>query len=234
MADIMKTKTCLAFCLILFAISSQALEVYFMRHGETTWNRAKMLQGSISYPDLTEKGVRMAEESAKGFGAAGIRFDRIYTSPLKRAFHTAEIVGAGSECKPVVDYRLREMCFGKYEGLRYEKGNYPDDNLRRFFEDPESYVPTGTGAESFDDVGVRLRSFLEKELLPLDGKVDRVLCVAHSLILKTLVRELAGSGASDAARKPIQRNCCVHILVCENGHFVLKETGRLFYDPSVF
>ena len=76
--------------------------------------------------------------------------------------------------------------------------------------------------------------FLKDELLPLDGKVDRVLCVAHSLILKALVRELAGSAASDAARKPIQRNCCVHILACVNGRFVLKETGRVFYDPALF
>ena len=230
----MKIRIALAFCLILLAVSSQALEVYFMRHGETTWNRAKILQGTIAHPDLTEKGVRMAKATANGFVAAGIRFDRIYTSPLKRALHTAEIIADTSGCKPVADDRLREMCFGKYEGVRYEKGNYPDDNLRRFFEAPESYVPTGEGAESFDEVGARLRSFLKDELLPLDGKVDRVLCVAHSLILKTLVRELAGSAASDAARKPIQRNCCVHILVCENGKFVLKETGRLFYDPASF
>ena len=230
----MKTKMRLAFCMMLLAASSQALEVYFMRHGETVWNRSKVLQGAIAYPDLTEKGVRVAEASARGLSAAGIRFDRIYASPLKRAFHTAEIVAGTSGCKPVVDGRLREMCYGKYDGVRYAKGDYPDDNLRRFFEEPESYVPTGAGAESFDDVGARLRSFLNDELLPLEGKVDRVLCVAHSLILKTLVRELAGSTASAAARKPIQRNCCVHVLGCENGRFVLKETGRLFYDPTLF
>ncbi len=230
----MKRKMVFAFCLSLLAVSAQALEVYFMRHGETTWNRAKLLQGTVAYPDLTEKGERMAAATAKGLAVAGISFDRIYTSPYKRALHTAEIIADASGRKPVVDGRLREMCFGKYEGVRYGKGDYPDDNLRRFFEAPESYVPTGTGAESFDDVGARLRSFLKDELLPLDGKVDRVLCVAHSLILKVLVRELAGSAASDAARKPIQRNCCVHILACENGRFVLKETGRVFYDPDLF
>ena len=216
------------------ALPSLALEVYFLRHGETTWNRSKVLQGAISHPDLTDRGARMAEATARGFADAGIKFDRIYASPLKRALHTAEIVGAPKGRKPIVDSRLREMCYGRYDGVRYAKGDYIDDNLRRFFEDPETYVPTGKGAESFDDVGRRVLGFLNDELLPLDGKVDRVLCVAHSLILKMIVRELAGPTASEAARKPIQRNCCVHVLGCANGKFFLKETGRLFYDPAVF
>ena len=41
-----------------------ALEIHFLRHGETTWNRSKVLQGSIGYTDLTLRGVRMAEATA--------------------------------------------------------------------------------------------------------------------------------------------------------------------------
>ena len=103
-----------------------AVDIFFMRHGETMWNRAKVLQGSIPYTDLTWKGVRMAEATAKGFVASGIRFDRIYTSPYQRARHTAQLVsdgGAGPE--PVVDARLREMNFGRYEGARYEVKRVP-------------------------------------------------------------------------------------------------------------
>jgi broad specificity phosphatase PhoE len=173
--------------------ASAAVDICFLRHGETTWNRAKILQGSIPYTMLTEKGVRMAEEPAKGLVAAGMRFDRIYTSPYLRARHTAELVSAGGAGPaPVEEARIREMCFGRYEGVYYEKGKYPDDNLRRLFEDPESYVPQGDGAETFRSVGERVMDFLEKEVRPLDGKVSRVLCVTHSLVLKSLVRELAG------------------------------------------
>ncbi len=227
-------RLCVLLMTFLGVLSSHALEVYFLRHGETTWNRSKVLQGAISHPDLTDRGVKMAEATAHGLAEAGIKFDRIYASPLKRALHTAEIVGATTGMKPVVDSRLREMCYGRYDGVRYAKGDYIDDNLCCFFEDPEKYVPTGQGAESFDEVGKRVLGFLNDELLPLDGKVDKVLCVAHSLILKMIVRELAGPNASESARKPIQRNCCVHILGCDNGKFVLKETGRLFYDAAAF
>ena len=114
------------------------MEVYFLRHGETEWNRERRIQGSTEWTDLTPDGMRLAEETCRGMRAAGIRFDRIYTSPYRRARHTAErIAGGGVGPAPVVDRRLREMCFGRYEGVRYGKGEYPDDNLRRFFEEPE-------------------------------------------------------------------------------------------------
>ena len=209
-------------------------EVYFLRHGETPWNRAKLLQGSVSHVDLTEKGVRMAEATAAGLRREGIAFDRAYTSPYRRAAHTAEIVAGSQGLKPTVEPRIREMCFGKYEGTFYAKGAYADDNLRHFFEEPEKYVPQGAGAESFDAVGRRLRGFLEDELVPLDGKVRRVLCVAHSLVLKSLLREMFGDNIPEAAKRPIQRNCCVHVLRYSDGKFSLKEAGRIFYDPAAF
>ena len=217
------------------AFNAWGLEVYFLRHGETTWNRGKILQGSVPYTDLTYKGVRMAEDTAKGMLATGVRFDRAYTSPYLRARHTAEIVAAGGAGPaPVVDARIREMCFGRYEGVRYDKGDHPDDNLRRFFEDPERYVPSGEGAETFAEVGARLRKFLSEEIMPLEGSAARVLCVTHSLVLRALVREFAGDGASDSAKRTLQPNCCVHVLKYENGRFALTDTGRIFYSPEAF
>ena len=218
-----------------FAASAD-IEILFLRHGETTWNRAKMLQGSVSNTCLTVKGVRMAEETGKGMSAAGLRFGRIYTSPYRRARHTADIVAAaGVGPVPVVDARLREMCFGCYEGMRYVKGNYPDENLRFFFEEPERYVPRGAGAESLADVRARLRDFLENEVRPLDGTVERVLCVAHSLVLKALAEEVAGpGGVPEGAKKAIQRNCCVHTIKFSGGRFTLQDTGRIFYSAEEF
>ena len=224
---------CIAFAAC--AVRAWGMEVYFLRHGETTWNRAKILQGAIPYTDLTRKGVRMAEETAKGMRAAGIRFDRIYTSPYQRARHTAELLAAGGVGPaPIEERRIREMCFGRYEGVRYGKGEYPDDNLRLFFEESERYVPDGDGAETLAEIGARVRSFLEEELRPLEGKSERILCVAHSLVLKALVREIAGANVPASAKKALQRNCCVHVLKCVDGRFTLEETGRVFYSPEDF
>ena len=229
-------RTIAAICLAAIPfVADAAVDVYFLRHGETTWNRAKLLQGSIDHVDLTPKGILMAEETAQGMIAADIRFGRIYTSPYLRARHTAAILAEGGVGPtPVADARLREMCLGWYEGKRYRKGEWPDDNLRRLFEDPEAFVPRGEGAETFQMVGVRLRDFLEHEIPPLDGKVDRVLCVAHSMALRALVRELAGAEAPPSALKALQRNCCVHVVRYADGRFTLQETGKIFYSPEKF
>ncbi|MBR4654190.1 MAG: histidine phosphatase family protein [Kiritimatiellae bacterium] len=225
---------CLA-CAVFAPRVDAAVEVYFLRHGETTWNRAGLLQGSIAYTDLTRKGVLMAEETARGMSAAGIRFDRIYASPYLRARHTADLIAKGmGGPAPIEDERLREMCFGWYEGKPCRKGDWPDENLRRLFEEPDGYVPHGEGAETFKKVGRRLRDFLEGEIRPLDGKVERVLCVAHSIVLRALVRELAGDNAPASAMKTLQCNCCVHVVRYEDGRFTLKETGRIFYSPETF
>ena len=218
-------------CVFLTILSAEAaFDVYFLRHGQTDWNREKRLQGSVSHPRLTDEGRRMAEATGEGMCAAGLRFDRVYTSPYARARETAELVAPKAGHEPIADCRLREMCFGKYEGMRYGKGDYPDENLRLFFEgDSDQYVPQGEGAESFAQVQSRLREFLEKELRPQDGKVTNVLCVAHSLVLKSLVRELAGENVSAAAKKTLQPNCCVHTVRYENGKFKLIDTGRVYY-----
>ena len=81
-------------------------------------------------------------------------------------------------------------------------------------------------------VGARLRDFLEHEIPPLDGQVDRVLCVAHSMVLRALVRELAGTNAPASALKSLQRNCCVHVVRYADGRFTLQETGKIFYSPD--
>lgn len=228
------SKYALFAALFIFSFSVSALEIHFLRHGETAWNRSRVMQGSIPYTDLTMRGVRMAEATAEGMAAAGIRYDKIYASNLLRAYRTAEIVAKSQGMSPIVDSRIREMGMGKYEGMRYVKGDYPDDNIKNFFENTGPYVPTGDGAESMDDVAVRLKSFLNEVIKPLEGKADKVLCVAHSFVLKTLVREFAGNNVSEAAKNPLQRNCCVHVLECKNGRFSIKETGRIYYDASEF
>ena len=67
------------------------MKVYFMRHGETDWNIVKRLQGTTDIP-LNENGISLAKISAENMKNAGIQFDEIFSSPLNRAVHTAEII----------------------------------------------------------------------------------------------------------------------------------------------
>ena len=202
------------------------MEIYFLRHGETAWNREKRIQGSSSWIDLTDEGVRLAEAAGRGMLAQGISFDRIYTSPYRRARHTAEIIAAGFGLAPMPDARLREISFGPYEGTCYKDGQFVDDNIRACFTDPPRYLPKD-GGESFDAAAARVRSFLDDELAPLSGSLQRVLAVAHGGILRTVLRIAGQLQLSDFWKAP-QPNCCIHIIDLTDGRIALKRRALTF------
>ena len=89
--------------------------IYFARHGETVWNVENKICGMTDSP-LTEKGRQQARELGRKVRESGVRIDEILYSPLSRAADTAKAVaeapGLPARCEP----RLREQCFGRYEG----------------------------------------------------------------------------------------------------------------------
>ena len=89
--------------------------IYFARHGQTVWNVENKICGTTDI-ELTEKGHEQAELLGRKILEEDIKIDRILYSPLIRAAETArhvsEITGIPMECEE----RLKEQCFGKYEG----------------------------------------------------------------------------------------------------------------------
>lgn len=197
-----------------------AMKVYFLRHGRTEWNAKHRIQGSNKEIDLDGEGVKQAEAVAEGFRRAGLEFDRVYSSPYRRAVHTAEIVCAKTGGVPVLDDRIREIGFGEYEGTPFLDGGFLDDNIRAAFEDPAKYVPRG--GEAYSQVFARVGDFLDRELKALEGKCDKVLVVAHGGVLHAVVTLVLGL---DVSRfwEGRQQNCCVHEIGLENGSFTLLE-----------
>ena len=177
-------------------------------------------KGSNVEIDLNDEGVKQAEETAEGFRRAGLKFDRVYSSPYRRALHTAEIVCAGTGGTPVVDDRIREIGFGEYEGTPFFEAGFIDDNIRAAFEDPETYVPRG--GETYPQVLARVRNFLDFELKPLEDKCEKVLVTAHGGVLHAVVTLVLGLDVSRFGEGR-QQNCCVHEIGLENGSFTLLE-----------
>jgi len=92
-----------------------ATTLYFVRHGETDYNRNSIVQGRGVDAPLNERGRRQAEALARRFAA--VPLDAIYASPLRRALETAEAVRRYHPDVPffqVVD--LEEMDWGELEG----------------------------------------------------------------------------------------------------------------------
>jgi probable phosphoglycerate mutase len=142
---------------------------WFLRHGETDWNRANRTQGSTEVP-LNETGIAQAHAAAALLRGRGI--ERIFSSPLGRARHTAEIAAAALGVPMEVHDDLREASFGLHEG----------EVMGAWFAAWAAGEVAPEGGESFQQVKARVV-----------GAVNRVLAVpglslivAHGGMFRTL------------------------------------------------
>ncbi|MDO5110584.1 MAG: histidine phosphatase family protein [Erysipelotrichaceae bacterium] len=88
---------------------------YFVRHGESLWNVENKICGATDI-DLTEKGFQQAEQAAESILHQELKIDMILASPLKRAYHTAQVISKRTGIPLKAEPRLTEQNFGKWEG----------------------------------------------------------------------------------------------------------------------
>ena len=179
--------------------------IYMIRHGQTEMNTRMLLQGRSDSP-LNEKGIAQAQEAAERL--KNIHFDFVFTSPLKRAVQTAELIAPS--VKPVVESRLIEMDYGPYEGL--DLSHLPPEILW-FFSD-FVHNPAPTGMEQLSSVVARVGSFLE-ELRDLKGNI---LISAHAISMKGMLEYLTPDAGGKYWSKNIG-NCAVYTSQNLSGSF---------------
>jgi probable phosphoglycerate mutase len=144
------------------------LELWLVRHGETTYSASKRVAG-WSNPPLTENGRRQAE--ALRAVIDGQRFAGVWASDLDRAVESARLAWG----EPRTDRRLRECHFGSLEGCSYEEA---DTTYGEVFHDFRGFqAPDGESHEVFRG---RVLQFVEnldpgRHLLFVHGGVIRVL-----------------------------------------------------------
>lgn len=201
------------------------MELYIIRHGETEWNNEKRLQGRSDI-ELNSYGIELAQITSEALKE--VEFDLIYSSPLKRAYKTAEILRGSRDIMINTDDRLREMCFGAYEG---EKTDDLPESFWKFFDDPVNFEPA-EGGESYEDVVKRAKSFIDEVVVKASEKYKRMLIVAHGALNKALMITLNHQGIEDYWSGVFQKNCCVNIYnVCGN-EFELVQNGKIFYEDQ--
>lgn len=135
------------------------LNVYLLRHGETTYNAAGNRYCGRTDALLTPKGLDQATCAAAALH--GVKLDAVYASPLQRAFITADIA-TGSKGRVVTDERLIEADFGHWEGKTREEFIADDPDLWKAWDaGPENVRAGGTG-ETGLDVVLRADSFFRE------------------------------------------------------------------------
>lgn len=159
------------------ATSPEPSELWLVRHGPTEWSENGRHTSITDLPLLPE-----GEEPARAIGErlAGERFDRVLTSPLTRARHTAELAGyADAE----VDEDLFEWRYGEYEGLTTEQVREQEPGW-------ELWTHGAPGGESAEQVGARLDAVIDRAR----AAGGRTLVFAHSHSLSVLAARWVGLG----------------------------------------
>lgn len=191
------------------------MKIYLVRHGETDWNQAGLLQGQTDI-DLNAQGFAQAEEAAERLRE--VSFEIAFCSPLIRARHTAETIVGDRKIPLTTDDRLRELNFGPWEGVDIR--TIKDENSQPF-TNPGSYIPP-EGAESFAQLYARSGEFVQQVLLPLEGTYETVLVVAHGGVNRSILNPVLQIPVSDFWRVHMG-NCATAVLECREGKLTVLE-----------
>ena len=161
-----------------------------VRHGQSDWNLKNLFTGWRDV-DLTEQGVKEAREAGRKLKAQGLKFDIAFTSALKRAQRTLDLMleELGQNPPIVRDQALNERDYGELVGLN------KDDARKKWGEEQvliwrRSYDIAPPGGESLKDTLARALPYYVTEILPRVLRGERVLVSAHGNSLRALVMVL--------------------------------------------
>ena len=183
--------------------------IYFVRHGETNWNKEGRYQGITDIP-LNEKGL--AQAVACRDALANVHFDRIISSDLSRALVTAETIRGDRHIDIVTTSGLREVNFGDWETLTIDEieEKWPGQIFEMYRRPEKIQLPNG---ESFEEVGERAWAVLQAFIEAVEED-ETILVTCHRGTIRTLICKL------------------LHLPVSYSWNFSQGNTGinRIFYN----
>jgi 2,3-bisphosphoglycerate-dependent phosphoglycerate mutase len=184
-----------------------------LRHGQSRWNLENRFTGWVDV-DLTPEGEAQAKRGGELMKAAGLKFDRAYTSVLTRAIRTLSIAlnAAGQEgVLTVQDWRLNERHYGGLTGLDKAEtaARHGDEQVKiwrrsydipppplapggeyDFASDPRYAGSTIPDTESLKTTLERVLPYWEANIAPALRDGEAVLVVAHGNSLRAIIKHL--------------------------------------------
>ena len=184
--------------------------IWLTRHGQTNLNHARLMQGRVNEP-LNEAGIRQAEQMREKIlqKYPGLLFDAVYSSPLDRAVTTASIIGGIPRESVILDDRILETDFGKYERKNYY---LLGPVMTLYWALPEVF-PAPKTVESVSSMVSRSRDFLQ-EIEKKD--YQNVLVTCHGGILRALCGYMEDRD-NGIKWRPKPHNCEVRVFESVNG-----------------
>ena len=172
-----------------------------VRHGQSEWNLKNLFTGWRDV-DLTELGREEAKAGAEKLKARGTKFDIAFTSVLKRAQKTNDIIldALGQiGLKTIRDQALNERDYGDLSGLN------KDDARKKWGEEQvhiwrRSYDVQPPGGESLKDTGARVWPYYLHVMQPHVLRGETVLVSAHGNSLRALIMALEGKSGEEIVK----------------------------------
>jgi broad specificity phosphatase PhoE len=163
-------------------------KIIIIRHGETKWNRGKVFRGIYDIP-LNENGRNQAHLTSEALG--NYSFDAAYTSPLSRAYETAEQVLAPHGIKASVDEGFLDMDYGEWTGKSEEevKQRWPSEYADWLLQPHKTRPPGGTTIKEIFD-----KSFTALTALGSRHAGQTIAVFSHRVVNKLLIIGALGLG----------------------------------------
>ncbi|MDE1172419.1 MAG: 2,3-bisphosphoglycerate-dependent phosphoglycerate mutase [Parvibaculaceae bacterium] len=195
-----------------------------VRHGQSEWNEKNLFTGWRD-PALTPLGREEAKAAGKALKDKGYVFDVAYTSLLRRAQDTNDIILAevGQSGLPVIrDQALNERDYGDLSGLNKDdaRAKWGDEQVHIW---RRSYDIPPPGGESLKDTAARVLPYFDREIMPRVLKGERVLVAAHGNSLRSLVMQLEKLSEAEIIDVNIATGAPIVYRLDDKGNVLSKE-----------
>jgi len=196
-------------------------QIILARHGETEWNLSEVFRGRIDV-ELNETGMKQAKLLAEHL--SDLKIDAVYSSPLKRALKTAEMIAGYHKLDVEVTAGLIDFDYGEWQGLPHQevKDKYKELYAEWINNPHRVKMPAG---ESLTEVRERAVAVVDSVIAKYEGTV---VLVSHRVVNKVLICALLGLDNSHfwSIKQDIGG---ITIFIYENKRFILTEHNNTSY-----
>lgn len=199
--------------------TSRATQICLVRHGETEWNAERRIQGQIDI-GLNDIGRRQAVAAGRWLKSAGIV--ALYSSDLKRAWTTAQSIGAELGLVPASVPEMRERRYGVFEGLTYDEAKAKHPAGYAAFEGRNANYDFENG-ESLHAMFARVTGKLQALAAAHPGQ--SIAIVLHGGVLDIINRFVRGNPL-EKPRDFLIPNAGINWISMENGKWCLNTWGE--------
>lgn len=196
-------------------------EIILARHGQTEWNVGEIYRGRIDI-DLDRVGLNQAELLGKYL--SDLKLDAIYSSPLRRASDTANIIARHQKVDVEVSNGLIDFDYGEWQGL-------PDAEVRKLYPALHDEWHSSPHTVKMPD-GESLADVRERAIAVVDDVISKckgsAVLVSHRVVNKVLICYLLG--LDDSHFWNIKQDVCgITVFSYANGRFILTRHNDTSY-----